>query len=439
MIKRFRIWLKDLTLFQQFFAIGFLIITNLFIVFYMLLNQNLDNFINQQMYDYLHQAQNSYLSAYSNGYQTNDNNINHIFYDFKNDKMIGVSEIDQEIIEEIKPNYENLNFQDGTLIDGDIKVPFSLTRTNNENIYLISMIKSSYLKIYRQTLVSDVVHLNIIVLLLLFLSLTIWVLTIIRPLNQIKNYINAMKNENEAELEIKRGDEIGELASSVVEMNNELQKQNYIKQEMIQNISHDLKTPIATIKSYSEAIKDGIYPYETLEKSVDVIIEHAQRLENKVYNLINFNKLGYIASKDMEFKEVLMSEIINSVILGVKVLKNNIEIKVDLENVYFKGDGESWRILVENLIDNALRYAKSIVRIELKKDFLSVYNDGKHIENLDLLFKPYEKGKDGNFGLGLSIVKKVCDTYGYRVKVENLDTGVKFIVSNKNNKKVNLK
>lgn len=71
------------------------------------------------------------------------------------------------------------------------------------------------------------------------------------------------------------------MAEAIVDMTDELSAQERIREEMIQNISHDLKTPIATIKSYSESIKDGIYPYDTLEKSVDVIIEHADRLERK--------------------------------------------------------------------------------------------------------------------------------------------------------------
>ena len=64
-------------------------------------------------------------------------------------------------------------------------------------------------------------------------------------------------------------------------MEYKLLKQEKTKEDMIHNISHDLKTPIATIKSYGESIKDGIYPYDTLEKSVDVIIENAERLEKK--------------------------------------------------------------------------------------------------------------------------------------------------------------
>ena len=82
---------------------------------------------------------------------------------------------------------------------------------------------------------------------------------------------------------------------------------------------------------------------------------------------------------------------------------------------------------MENLLDNALRYAKTTVNINLEKDLLEVFNDGELMskDRIDKLFKPYEKGTKGKFGLGLSIVKKVCDTYGYNVVVN----GKKDIVS----------
>ena len=90
--------------------------------------------------------------------------------------------------------------------------------------------------------------------------------------------------------------------------------------------------------------------------------------------------------------------------------------------------------MVENLIDNALRYAVSYVKISLNDNELIVENDGKQIEEdrLDKLFKPYEKGTDGKFGLGLSIVQRVTSTYGYKVIAENLTNGVCFrIINNK--------
>ena len=80
------------------------------------------------------------------------------------------------------------------------------------------------------------------------------------------------------------------------------------------------------------------------------------------------------------------------------------------------------------MIDNALRYASTKVTVELKNNELRVINDGKRIEEdrIPTLFHPYEKGTDGQFGLGLSIVHRVCTTYGYHVEAENLREGACF-------------
>ncbi len=94
----------------------------------------------------------------------------------------------------------------------------------------------------------------------------------------------------------------------------------------------------------------------------------------------------------------------------------------------FHGEEDPWRIVVENLVDNALRYAKTYIQITLHEGELCVINDGKPIseDRLEKLFKPYEKGTDGKFGLGLSIVYRVATTYGYKVDAENLKDGVCF-------------
>ena len=207
---------------------------------------------------------------------------------------------------------------------------------------------------------------------------------------------------------------------------------------MIQNISHDLKTPIATIKSYGESIKDGIYPYETLEKSVDVIIEHANRLENKVQSLIILNKMGYLADSIDEGDNLLMNDVVDKVLLSLKVIRPEIEFVTELdEDVYFHGEEEPWRIVIENLVDNAIRYAKSYVKVVLKDKEIQVENDGSKIDfdRIDSIFRPYEKGDDGKFGLGLSIVYKVVNTYGYKVRAENLSDGVRFRIWKENTKK----
>ena len=84
---------------------------------------------------------------------------------------------------------------------------------------------------------------------------------------------------------------------------------------------------------------------------------------------------------------------------------------------------------MENLIENALRYAKTTIDIHLsEEEGLTISNDGPCMDEdrLKVLFKPYEMGKGGKFGLGLSIVAKVVSANGYEVVGENMAEGVIF-------------
>ena len=76
------------------------------------------------------------------------------------------------------------------------------------------------------------------------------------------------------------------------------------------------------------------------------------------------------------------------------------------------------------------RYAKSKIKIVLRQDRLRIYNDGNHIDEqfLNSGFKPYEKGSKGEFGLGMSIVKKTVNFFGYNLEVVNEEVGVSFII-----------
>ena len=73
-----------------------------------------------------------------------------------------------------------------------------------------------------------------------------------------------------------------------------------------------------------------------------------------------------------------------------------------------------------------------MIKIVLRKDRLRIYNDGDPIDSqfLNSVFKPYEKGSNGNFGLGMSIVKKTLDFFGLNLSVKNEEFGgVSFIIT----------
>lgn len=442
-MKRLYLWLRELSLSQQLLTIAFLLVTVFAVFLLAFLSPQIDLFSETEMFRMLHNSQNSleYYLAVSNDYDLeidiDANEIVHALYDTKTNTfhVIGNGQFSEEEIKAIstKVNHPIIKTEDystyiGTNKDNRQKILYSITPVQNDK-YLISKLPAAYEDNFKSSLVSNIVDVNIFVVMLLFICLMIWVASLIHPLNQIKIYITKIKNDEPAFLSVTRRDEIGEVADALREMEFELSKQNREKQEMIQNISHDLKTPIATIKSYGESIKDGIYPYGTLEKSIDVIIEHADRLEKKVRSLIALNKMGYLLDDCPAGDTLLMNEVVDKVLLSLKVIRPEITFVREMdESVYFHGDEDPWRIVVENLVDNALRYAETTITISLHKGELCVSNDGKQIEEdrLKKLFRPYEKGTDGQFGLGLSIVYKVVNTYGYHIEADNLQNGVCF-------------
>ena len=426
-MKRLRIWLSNFTLIQQFLTIVLFTISFLLFFIFSYLNRNIDSFVNNQMYVFIHRSQNEYLETRNT---PSESNVLHFVYNVESKRYLNnVPEEYRSMLQEIDPDPEGGKI-DSSFSYGSNSIVYSIISFDND-YRLISIIKNNFREEFRSALSNGVINVTLYVVFGLIGLIILWVSSLIRPLDLIRDYINKIKNNEKAELNLNRYDEIGEVAEALVSMNEELSEQQHIRDEMIQNISHDLKTPIATIKSYSESIKDGIYPYDTLEKSVDVIIENADRLEKKVYSLITYNKMGYLVDNNDNILNLEMAPIIQKAILAAEVIRNDIEIITDLdEDVAFHGDEEPWRVVIENLIDNALRYAKSKIIISLKDNLLEVYNDGENIEQerLDKLFKPYEKGNKGKFGLGLSIVKKVTETYGYSVTGENMNDGVIFRV-----------
>ncbi len=441
-MKRLNLWLRELSLSQQLMAIIFLFLSAFTLFLFLFVSPTLDRFSENEMYHLLHNAQEnlaSYIEQsddYRSGIAVNQNSFitegvchpDGTLTIFGNRTL--PSSLKEDIIEQagvsstVTLDYQFRVSEDDTYSE----FLYCLTWLANGDV-LVSVMDNAYRAQFQTTLVNEVVTMNAFVVFVLFLILMVWVSTLLVPLNQIKAYITKVKNDEPAELNVHRRDAIGEVADALREMEGELEKQNREKEEMIQNISHDLKTPIATIKSYGESIKDGIYPYDTLEKSVDVIIEHADRLQKKVQSLIVLNKMDYLEDNGPDGDTVYMNGVIDKVILSLKMVRPEIDLQKKTKgDVYFHGVEDPWRIVIENLVDNGLRYAQSHIRITLEEDELCVINDGNPIkeEDRERIFHPYEKGTDGKFGLGLSIVAKVCSTYGYHVAAENLPGEVCF-------------
>lgn len=305
--------------------------------------------------------------------------------------------------------------------------------SDTSSYYLISIVNSDYSTDLITSLRNQIIYIQYGFFVIFAIVMILWVLTLINPLKKIKIYIDNIKDRKQSELIIDREDEIGIVSKALVEMKNDLERQESIKEEMIHNISHDLKTPIALIQTYGQSVKDDVYPYGDKNSSMDIILENATRLEHKVKSFLYLNRLDYLQGENIELGTFDMKQLIEKVVSQMDALKPELTLETDLEDVCFIGDEEHWRVAIENIIENATRYAHSQIRIILKDKYLEIYNDGESLEeeNLPYLFNPYVKGVKGQFGLGLSIVSKIATMFGYDVKAENKELGVSFIFMKK--------
>ena len=89
-----------------------------------------------------------------------------------------------------------------------------------------------------------------------------------------------------------------------------------------------------------------------------------------------------------------------------------------------------WEAIIDNILNNFMRYANKKVSITIKNNKIILFNDGLPIDEklLNNIFTPYEKGINGVFGLGLSIVKKTLHLLNYDITIENVKNGVKFTI-----------
>ena len=457
-MKRFSEFIKQLSLSQQLAAIIFFLISFFTAFFFIYLTGSVENVIREQMYTTLDTSQDMIVGLYSGEDSSNftqsqlrralTNSQMHLIVDME-EVVAGTepqlhylsSESDAALVrEELSENsalVEKMISQGVTIYQNGLTsathghmdingqeycYSVRLMNDGSSNV-LMSYMDEEYAQGAKDMMIISILYITVMAFCFIFLILMLWVITRIHPLNQIR------KSGKDATLKLNRKDEIGELADALVSMREELQKQEKTKEEMIHNISHDLKTPIATIKSYGESIKDGIYPYETLEKSVDVIIENADRLEAKVHSLLYMNRVEYLISQDNNGAVTNMKDVVEKVLLNIAVIKPDIRIVTELEEITFEGLEESWRVVVENILENAQRYAQSVITIHLnEQEGLTIANDGPSMDEsrIETLFKPFEKGEGGRFGLGLSIVAKVVRANHYEVRGENTADGVIF-------------
>ena len=210
-----------------------------------------------------------------------------------------------------------------------------------------------------------------------------------------------------------------------------------VKKDLIANVSHELKTPVTTIKGFIETLKDGaIEDRKNAERFLDIVLKHIDRLDMIIDDLLTLAKLEQTGGSGIELEEQPIRPILESVVEDFEIKarhkKIDIIIKCDEELT-----GRINRHLLEqaiaNLIDNAIKYSDKKTTIEIgayKQDNeLKIYIDDngfgiseEHIPRLFERFYRIDKARsreEGGTGLGLAIVKHLVNVLGGTVIVNS--------------------
>ncbi len=299
------------------------------------------------------------------------------------------------------------------------------------NITKFAIADDSYINKTKTSIIGAILPTLLGTFLLIGLTLVIWSTIVVRKIEKLKNKIDNIDNPDyDHKVDFQIDDEMRSLALAIEDMRISLINQEEYRNQMYQNISHDFKTPLTVIKSYIEAVEDGV---EDKTTALNTIKEQTNKLEQKVHSLLYLNKLDYLKnSKNINMDQIDMEKVIHQEVDKFKYNRKDIkfEINVDKKSTYY-GSIENWETILDNLLSNFMRYTKTTIKITAKQNKIILYNDGDQIDKdfLEAIFTPFRKGIKGQFGLGLSIVKKTLNLMEYDITIRNEKKGVSFIIT----------
>ncbi|WP_096271851.1 sensor histidine kinase [Paucisalibacillus globulus] len=229
-------------------------------------------------------------------------------------------------------------------------------------------------------------------------------------------------------------DEVGELIDSFNHMTAELEKIDAMRADFVSNVSHEIQSPLTSIKGFTKAIMDDVVPKDNQKEYLNIIYQEIERMSRLSDNLLR------IASLDSEHhpynpRSYRLDEQIRNSVLTTEPLwsKKKIDMQLTIEPVEIYADKDLMEQVWLNLITNAIKYTDkegSIdinIRITSSQIKVSVrdYGIGIPKDALPNLFGRFYKvdrsrnrSIDGN-GLGLSIVKKILNIHKFTIKVDS--------------------
>lgn len=257
---------------------------------------------------------------------------------------------------------------------------------------------------------------------------------IIAPLNEMRKIAEQMTLGNwESRVKVEGNDELAKLGQALNHLTEQLQKQDALRKTLTSDVAHELRTPLATLKSHMEAFEDGIW--EPTPKRIHSCQEELERLIHLVGDLeqlINLESPEFILQKQQE-------NVVEIVQQSVRAMETNFEMKevalivIANDRVLARVDRNRIAQILINLLSNALKYTLSggqvIVKVKNEKDNAKIIIEDTGIgipdSELSKVFERFyrvDKSRSrerGGSGIGLTIVKKLVEAHDGSIRIES--------------------
>ena len=227
---------------------------------------------------------------------------------------------------------------------------------------------------------------------------------------------------------VEKSKELSQMAAKLQFANEELRQQDKLKDEFLDTVAHELKTPITSIKAASEVLDDEEMPSELRQQFLENIGKDTDRLAKLIHNILDLEKLSS-ARTELNIKSSAISATIKKAILGIERIAAQRGIQVEFtedQTVNALYDEDRILQVLTNLLSNSLKFTeaeKGIIRVQLEASetnvTVAVEDNGKGIpkEDHNYIFEKFYQSKNQNTkkpqgsGFGLAICKQIVESH----------------------------
>lgn len=289
---------------------------------------------------------------------------------------------------------------------------------------------------------------NIIVsILFIIIFIAVYLLSsrMVKPIINLKCKASQIaKGKYPERLQVTSNDEIGILVNTFNIMSEKLRLKDEQEKSIFRNITHELKTPLASISGYAQILRtDDFNDEEFRKKALDRIVSESDRMHDQVVTLLDISKQSSDL-EDFSFEQVNIKEVIKEIISVQlpNIKEKELAIIEQYEEVIINGNRQYLIILFSNLIDNGVKYSNRrsdmLLKLEEEKSSIrfSIYTEGKAIptEMKEKIFEPFVKVEKGGFssktshGLGLYMCKNIVVAHNGKIELNVNKNISEFIV-----------